>query len=1171
MTFKVRLLLGAAAPLVFSLPAVAQVSVSTATTAPLQTSTANAGAASDITITNTGTIAPTTANTTAVTVNSNNDVVNNGTISFNNLNDTVGVRLAPGLTGSYSGSGAINLLEDYTRADTDSDTDTTEPDGPLAQGSNRIGILLSPGGAFTGDIRIDATNNVANPVGGSISVEGNNSAGVSLQSDLIGSYIQNGQVSVVGTNAVGVDLRGDVSGNVQIGSEQVTTGTAGVARVDGTGNPLPVTGGVSVRGENAVAVRVLGNVGGEFMIDGAISSTGFAQGNLSNYEDPDDADDNDTGNDEPIPLDADDLLVGGSAVEIRGDLARGFLINGAAVGTPDSTPDVKDVTQNFNENRATGTVSSLGSAPALVIRSLDGAAGDAIVLSRVRETILDNLDDDNDDNISEVIGVFDYDYGFVNRGVISSSGVNKGFNATGALIAGSADGTHTTTIEGGLFNGGSISAVSFEANASGLVLGAGAITPQIVNNGAITATANTQTTHVANALRIEAGADVGSVTNNGLISTSVDSYSGDAIAFQDLSGSVDTFTNTSRITAGFIDDDITDDITDGPGRTIAIDLSHNAGAVQLTQNDAADNARIFGDVLLGVGSDRFDLLSGQVQGNVNFGAGAGSDTFVVNSATLSGDATFGGAGANVAFNGGQMAGNLALGNAAGSMTFANNSFFQGDITRTGAGAMTLAVDNSTVNNLASGTLNLSSMTLSNNARVGIGINNARIAGNIPNFNIAGAATIGANTKFTPIFDQFTNQTFTLRVLNASTLNLGGPLSAMIADNGPFLYNMQLVQPNPNAIDLVLEVKNAQQLGLNNRQAGAYAAVLDLMEEDDSIASAITSISTANEFQRGWADLLPANDASVLRVLATNASAAFGATANRLDMITNKPDAPGGAWTEEFGVYHSADPSADSVAISGGGFGVAAGIDLISTGNALFGTFLSLESAEMEEEERTTAPLNVAQTSIGAYGGWRNGNLAINGAASYGFIDFTSDREVAIGTLAERLKGEWKGQSYSVSGRASYTVPMGWVDVKPFIGADYTGFQQDGYEETATSFDGLALVAGDSDASLATASYGLQLVGNFGGDDAYQIRPQLSVGYRSILNWDATPAELSFAGGSAGSSFTLNPGVEPEDGIVAGLGVSVDSQFLNVKVGYDTEISDTATTHYGSVTLRLAFW
>ena len=42
-------------------------------------------------------------------------------------------------------------------------------------------------------------------------------------------------------------------------------------------------------------------------------------------------------------------------------------------------------------------------------------------------------------------------------------------------------------------------------------------------------------------------------------------------------------------------------------------------------------------------------------------------------------------------------------------------------------------------------------------------------------------------------------------------------------------------------------------------------------------------------------------------------------------------------------------------------------------------------------------------------------------------------------------------------------------------------------------------------------------------------------------------------------------------IVAGLGLNIDSQFLNVKLGYDTEITKNTTTHYGSITLRMAFW
>jgi uncharacterized protein with beta-barrel porin domain len=338
-----------------------------------------------------------------------------------------------------------------------------------------------------------------------------------------------------------------------------------------------------------------------------------------------------------------------------------------------------------------------------------------------------------------------------------------------------------------------------------------------------------------------------------------------------------------------------------------------------------------------------------------------------------------------------------------------------------------------------------------------------------------------------------------------------------------------------------------------------------------VGSAIASIGTGNEFRRSWADMLPAPDAAVMRVLASNATAAFGATAQRLDLITEKPDAPGGAWTEEFGVYHEADRSSDAAALSGGGFGVAAGIDLLSSGKALVGAFASLESVELEERNRSSAPLNVSQTTIGAYGGWKIGNLALNGAGGVGFVKFTSDRELTAGAISERLKADWNGTSYNAAARASYTLPLGFLDVKPYVAADYMTLKQDGYQENAASLASLELIASDSESTLSSASYGVTFSGKFGSDDAYTLRPHLSVGYRNILSWDPSSPEYRYFGNSTGTTFTLNPGVDPDDAIVAGLGFNIDSQFLNIKLGYDTEISDTATTHYGSITLRMAFW
>jgi outer membrane autotransporter protein len=309
----------------------------------------------------------------------------------------------------------------------------------------------------------------------------------------------------------------------------------------------------------------------------------------------------------------------------------------------------------------------------------------------------------------------------------------------------------------------------------------------------------------------------------------------------------------------------------------------------------------------------------------------------------------------------------------------------------------------------------------------------------------------------------------------------------------------------------------------------------------------------------------------MRVLASNATAAFGATAHRLDLISDKPNAPGGAWAEEFGVFHRSDASVDTVEVSGGGFGVAAGIDLLSTGNALIGAFAALESVEMEEENRTFAPLNVSHTSIGAYGGWINGPLTVNGAASFGVVDFTSDRRITVGDLTDRFRGEWSGSTYTGAIRAAYNVPLGWFDVKPFVAADYIGFKQDGYQETTAGLDDLALVVGDSDATLATASYGLTFESVLGADEAFAFRPHASLGYRHVLSWDNSPAAMSFAGNTTGTSFIMEPGVEPEDALVAGLGLNIDSQFVNIRVGYDAEVAENALTHYGSVTLRMAFW
>ena len=146
------------------MPAAAQTKIETATTTPVTTATIKAGTPDDILVTSTGSIGGT--GPVAITINSNNKVTNQGSISLGGVTNATGILANAGVTSEIVNSGKITLDEAYTPTDADNDGDL---DGSFAVGSGRVAIRTL--GAFTGNI----TNS------GQITVEGNDSAGILLE------------------------------------------------------------------------------------------------------------------------------------------------------------------------------------------------------------------------------------------------------------------------------------------------------------------------------------------------------------------------------------------------------------------------------------------------------------------------------------------------------------------------------------------------------------------------------------------------------------------------------------------------------------------------------------------------------------------------------------------------------------------------------------------------------------------------------------------------------------------------------------------------------------------------------------------------------------------------------------------------------------------------------
>lgn len=310
---KRHLVSAAVLPLLFVGQAAAETKISTATTAPVRTSTAASGQPDSLTIDTAGSITPTVAGA-AVTLDSSHDVTNNGTITITGISGAAGILVTGGVAATVTNAGTISLVEDYTATDADSDGDV---DGPFAEGSGRFGIRATGAAPVTGAISSS----------GAIAIEGNDSAGVSIETRLIGSLVQSGSVVVTGDRGVGV-------------------------RADSVAGDVRLTGAVAIQGEGSVAVQ-LGDVGGAVVLQNAVTATGYrSTDRLADTV--------------RAKLDADDLKQGGGAVRITGSVGAGVLLDRPPTdnSTTETDEDKDGVTDSVE---GTAALVSYGAAPGLDI------------------------------------------------------------------------------------------------------------------------------------------------------------------------------------------------------------------------------------------------------------------------------------------------------------------------------------------------------------------------------------------------------------------------------------------------------------------------------------------------------------------------------------------------------------------------------------------------------------------------------------------------------------------------------------------------------------------------------------------------------------------------------------------------------------------------------------
>lgn len=1007
---------------VLSTAAHAETSISTATTTPVRTSTVKSGAADDVKITSAGSIKPTSG--TAVTIDSNNKVTNDGTIQITNSDGATGIFANAGTSGGItnSASGKIIIDESYAPTDIDKDGDI---DGPYAVGTGRTGIAT--GGAFTG--------NIVNS--GEITIEGNNSAGIRLGGPLTGNFTNDGKISVLGDNALGVGLQ-NVNGNVRL------------------------AGTISAVGENATAARLAGNINGALVVQGTLTATGYR------YTTPPT---------DPSKLDADDLLIGGPALSVEGNVTGGIVV---AVPPKDTKPEDKDEDKDGIEDakEGSGSIQSYGSAPALRI----GSANQDITIGAVAGT--------------------GTGLGLIIDGGVAGNGVYAGKDATAIQLGGMG---RNVTIAGGVGVNGSVTAASNGASATAIRVGSGTATPEIRVAGKVEAAGGNAANAISTGILVEAGGNVGLIRNSGSIAAKAAGDNGTARAIVDLSGTVGTIENSGIISAT--------GAAATSDRNIAIDLSANGNGATVKQTAVASGIAapsIVGDVRFGGGNDVFDIADGSVKGNTVFGAG-NNRLAMSGDATYAGKASFGSGNDVMALTGTSVfSGTADFGGGNDTLTIGGTSRFSGNLLN--SQGLGVSVDGGTFD--VTGAASIASLAVTNKGVLAVTLDGGDTGTAL---NVAGNASFGAESKLALKLSSIEDAEGNHIVLTAGTLTGASNLTAE-STLLPFLYKGTL---SSNATQLIVNVsrKSTADLGLNRSESSAFDAVIDAVTADKKIEGVFLGITDGDQFHNQLRQMLPEHEGGVFETVTSGSRA--------LSRYLQDPNAPfqdEGKWRYWINqaVWGTAKGVGQTAGYNVSGWGISLGAEIKSDIGNFGGSIAFLNG----KDGNSSNDNEVSSSQFEGALHWRlqsDGWLAsarVSGApiSLKGTRFFRAD--AGADDIEKTMRGKWDGQLYSASGSIAKDARLGGLTIRPTVAVDYYKLKEDGYAETGGG-DAIDLTVLDRSSDELAVSGTVALGLEFGGADEYDgwTRFELEGGRRQIVSGTLGATVASF---KDGTPFTLVP-------------------------------------------------
>jgi hypothetical protein len=592
------------------------------------------------------------------------------------------------------------------------------------------------------------------------------------------------------------------------------------------------------------------------------------------------------------------------------------------------------------------------------------------------------------------------------------------------------------------------------------------------------------------------------------------------------------------------------------GKAVALDLSANHAGVTLLQQvnpspgtlygstsgtnatalttATAGTPQIYGDVLLGSGTNSVSLLAGSLTGALDMGSGTGGTLTLDNGAVFTGALRYAGSG-------------LAINLTKGTLDVRSASLLPLNLSSLTVGASsTLYVSADPANNAATNLLASTAV------------------------NIATGAKLGLNLLSLPT----TDQTYVVIKGGAlSTFSVGTTTAVGGLTTLPYLVSANLTSDAAaKTVSIEVRRKTAAELGLTTSEASLLNQVYTVAPTDSEVQAVVLAQTTKSAFIRVYDQLLPESSGAVFEAARMASDAVTRATAAH----DQSPGAAGtqGVWGEQFVIGAHGNRSAENIDFDIGGFGIVGGVAFGGSGFGAVGVTAAFSTLTV------TNPLikGDSQQAISSLEGgvyWQGSinHLTLDARAGLAASSIDGRRQLYSiaqdGTVAvnRKVKDNRSAFNYTLHVGGSYEYGLGGgFYVRPQLHLDYFGMNEDSFKENDTIGSGFALAVNSRTGSVGSGTATLVLGRSTGTD--FRVRPELELGVRDAFGGSAGNTTARFVSG--GSSFVVNPTDLSGAGAIARVGLKVSTDFYEVGLHAGIEVRDHFESGDARVTVRLLF-